>query len=52
MATALTRIFLRRNGYKLTAAVGEIIDRVHDVEADRIGEAEIADWLRGSTASA
>lgn len=51
-ATALTRIFLRRNGYKLTAAAGEIIDRVHDVEADRIGEEEIADWLRGSTARA
>lgn len=51
-ATALTRIFLRRNGQKLTAAVGEIIDRVHEVEADRIGEEEIADWLRGSTARA
>lgn len=45
-ATALTSIFLRRNGYRLAAAVGDIIDLVHDIEADRKGPSEIAVWLR------
>ena len=48
-ATALTSIFLRRNGYRLAAAVGDIIDLVHDVEADRKGPSKIAAWLRDHT---
>jgi death on curing protein len=48
-ATALTSIFLRRNGYRLAAGVDEIIDLVHDVEADRRGPSNIAAWLRGHT---
>lgn len=48
-ATALTSVFLRRNGYRLATAVGDIIDLVHDVEADHKGPSEIAAWLRTHT---
>lgn len=44
-ATALTAIFLRRNGYRLAAAVDEVIDLVHAVEADKAGPSDIAAWL-------
>jgi death-on-curing protein len=48
-ATALASIFLRRNGYRLVTSMGDIIDLVHDVEADRKGHSEITAWLRTHT---
>jgi death-on-curing protein len=49
-ATALTAIFLRRNGYRLTAPVADIIDLVYDIEAGRIDQGVIAIWLCDRTA--
>lgn len=49
-ATALTSIFLRRNGYRVTATVEEIVDLVYAVEADQKGPEDIATWMRSKTA--
>lgn len=49
-ATALTAIFLRRNGYRLTAPVAEIINLVYDIETGRIDQGVIATWLCDRTA--
>ncbi len=45
-ATALTQIFLRRNGHRITATVSEVLELVHAVEGDRWFVEEIEAWLR------
>jgi death-on-curing protein len=48
-ATALTQVFLRRNGYKIVAPVYEILELVLAIEADRWFVEEADAWLRGHT---
>jgi death-on-curing protein len=50
-ATALTQLFLRRNGAKLTAAVDDIVQFVLAVESDEQQHAEIENWLRARVTS-
>lgn len=45
-ATLLMSIFLKRNGWKLTAETSEIVEMVLAVEADRWSVDEIETWLR------
>lgn len=45
-ATALTQLFLRRNGYRIIAATEEVIELVLAVEASEWQLAEIEIWLR------
>lgn len=44
-ATALTQLFLRRNGAKITAAVGDLVELVLAVESGEWRPAEIENWL-------
>ena len=48
-ATALTQIFLRRNGYRIVATLNEVLELVHAVENDRWLTDEIESWLREHT---
>jgi death-on-curing protein len=50
-ATALTQLFLRRNGAKITAAVGDVVELVLAVESGEWQLAEIENWLRTRTTS-
>lgn len=45
-ATFLTSLFLKRNGWKLETSVGEIVEMVLAVEADKWKTDEIENWLR------
>lgn len=45
-ATALTQLFLRRNGMKITATMEDLVKLVLAVESDEWQLAEIEDWLR------
>ena len=45
-ATFLTNLFLKRNGYKLSALTNELIELCLNVEADRWKVDEIESWLR------
>ncbi|MGI8639201.1 MAG: type II toxin-antitoxin system death-on-curing family toxin [Pyrinomonadaceae bacterium] len=45
-ATFLTNLFLKRNGYKIIAPIGEIVEMVPAVESDRWKVNEIEIWLR------
>lgn len=48
-ATALTQIFLRRNGFRFQASRVEILKFVHFIEADLWKVDEIEMWLRDHT---
>ena len=50
-ATALTQLFLRRNGAKISAAVGDVVELVLAVESGEWQLAEIENWLRTRTTS-
>ena len=50
-ATALTQLFLRRNGGKITAALEDVIELVLAVESGEWQLAEIDDWLRAHVSS-
>ncbi len=50
-ATALTQLFLRRNGMKIRAAVEDIVELVLAVESGEWQLAEIEDWLRAHASS-
>jgi death-on-curing protein len=45
-ATLLTQLFLRRNGFKIVAAVDDLLEVVLAVESDRWQTSEIVTWLR------
>ena len=45
-ATFLTNLFLKRNGWKITAPVSELVQMVLAVEADKWKVDEIESWLR------
>ncbi len=45
-ATAIVDEFLYRNGLEVVASLPEIIKLVLNIEADRYGVDEIADWIR------
>lgn len=44
-ATTLTQIFLRRNGYRIVAAVDDLVDLVLAIEAGRWQTDDINAWL-------
>ena len=48
-ATALVRIFLRRNHYRLTSTPDQNVEMVLAVEADQSDVDTIEDWLREHT---
>jgi death-on-curing protein len=50
-ATTLTQLFLRRNGAKITAAVGDVVELVLAVESGEWQLAEIENWLRARMTS-
>src|SRR5207253_8683170 len=45
-ATALTQLFLKRNGYRIVAARMDVLELVFAVESDRWQTTEIESWLR------
>jgi death-on-curing protein len=45
-ASALVELFLKLNGWRLTARLEEKIALVYEIEAGRFGVDEIEDWLR------
>jgi death-on-curing protein len=45
-ATALTQIFLRRNGHRIDAGLDELLELVYAVESDRWRVEEVETWLR------
>lgn len=45
-ATALTQIFLRRNGLQIVARLDELLELVYAVEDDRWQVEEVEAWLR------
>jgi len=46
-ATALTQLFLKRNGLKIVAPVDDILELVPAIENDAWRTSEIEIWLRG-----
>lgn len=50
-ATALTQIFLRRNGAKITATVDDIVQLAPAVESGERQPSEIVNWLRAQVTS-
>ncbi|MDQ3062943.1 MAG: type II toxin-antitoxin system death-on-curing family toxin [Acidobacteriota bacterium] len=48
-ATFLTNLFLKRNGWKITAPTRELIEVVLAVESDDWKVDEIENWLRDKT---
>ena len=45
-ATALVQLFLRRNGFRIVAAVDDLLELVYAVESDEWQTNEIKAWLR------
>lgn len=45
-ASLLTDLFLKRNGYKINASTGELIELSLNVEADLWNVDEIEEWMR------
>lgn len=45
-ATALTQIFLRRNGHRIDADLDELLELVYSVESDRWRVEQVETWLR------
>lgn len=45
-ATALVQLFLRRNGFRIVAAVDDLLELVYAVEADEWQMDEIESWLQ------
>ncbi|MDQ3256789.1 MAG: type II toxin-antitoxin system death-on-curing family toxin [Acidobacteriota bacterium] len=45
-ATALTQLFLRRNGFRIVVAADDLLELVYAVEADEWQIDEIESWLR------
>ena len=50
-ATALTQLFLKRNGLRIVAPVDEILELVIAVEGDKWRTKEIEAWLRAHVVS-
>ena len=48
-ATALTQIFLRRNGHRIDARLEDLLELVHAVESGRWQAEEAETWLRTHT---
>ncbi|MCA1614542.1 MAG: type II toxin-antitoxin system death-on-curing family toxin [Acidobacteria bacterium] len=51
-ATALTQIFLRRNGHRIDADLDELLELVHAVEGNQWRVEDVEAWLRDHTTRA